>query len=758
MEPSIGHKERTERQAHLTDYWQVLVKRRWIIYSALLLVTGLVTLGSFLARPLYTSTVQLQIEKYSPNVLPFQDVMTSYTDFRDDFYETQSRLIQSRSVAREVVRRLDLTHSPLFEVTSTSGEAPIGQDELETMVADRLRKKMKVELIRNSRLANISFTCEDAALSAAIANAAGDAYMEFNARNAYNTTERATESMTRQIETLRHEIDEKERQLQKYAREQEIIPLDKDQDVTSQKLNDLSVAYTKAQTERIEKEARYAALKETDPSAVSELMTNELLQTLSAKHAELERQYAQMSGRFKADWPAMARLKNEMEQTQTRLDQERADLYQRLVGSAREQYVAALKQEQSLGEALDKQKDAAQEASLRGIQYNNLKSDVDNRRKTLDAIMKRQSETGTTAGMMDAPISNIRVVDRAEVPRLPSSPRKALNFLISLVAGLGLGIGLAFFFDYMDDSVNNMNDLSRAAGLACLGLIPEHDQQGRRLRVVRPRSTAPEESRPEIDLATLRDARSQVSEAFRELRTALLVSSPGRAPRRLLVTSSQPREGKTSTALNLAIILSQLNKRVLLVDADLRRPRLHKALDQPNAGGLSNLLSGSSDLAAFIVPAGPPNLYLLPSGPTPPNPAELLDSAEFTRLTVRLVDDEGQAGFDHVIFDSPPILSVADAAIMAARMDGVILVVQAGSTPREHVARAAEKLRVVKARVLGALLNKVDVSSPGGYYRAYYAYYGAAGPRGQDATAGRDAPMERDVPKEPRVRRFRKNS
>src|SRR5262245_22235340 len=191
MEPTIAHKERPERQAHLTDYWQVLVKRRWIIYSALLLVTGLVTLGSFLSRPLYTATVQLQIEKYSPNVLPFQDVMTSYTDFRDDFYETQSRLIQSRSVARAVTQRLDLTHNSLFAIDSA--EPAPGPDEVELMVAEKLRKKTKVDLIRNSRLVNISVTCGEAELSAKIANAIADAYMEFNAQNAYNTTERATE-------------------------------------------------------------------------------------------------------------------------------------------------------------------------------------------------------------------------------------------------------------------------------------------------------------------------------------------------------------------------------------------------------------------------------------------------------------------------------------------------------------------------------------------------------------------------------------
>jgi len=708
-----------ERQVHLLDYWQVLVKRRWIIYSALLLVTGLVTLGSFLVRPMYTATVQIQIEKYSPNVLPFQEVMTSYTDWRDDFYETQSRLIQSRSVARAVVQKLNLTAAPHFALPPGRSDGTLSPEEVERLVAEKVRAGTHVNLIRNSRLANISFTSPDAATSAAVANALADAYIDFNARNAYNTTEKATESMSRQIGALRREIDTKERQLQQYAREQEIIPLDEKQNVTTQKLNALNTAYTRAQTVRIEKEARYAAVKETPADSIPELMTNDLLQTLIAKHAELEREYAQMSSRFKADWPAMVRTKTELDRTKERLEQEKSDLHQRLVGAAREEYMAALKEEQSLGEALDKQKNRAQEAGLRAIEYKNLKNEIENRRTTLEALVKRQTETDTTAGMMDTPLSNIRVVDPAEVPRRPSSPRKGLNFLLSLVAGLGLGVGLAFFFDYMDDSINNADDLSRAAGLACLGVVPLHDQPGRRLRVVRSKRVAEQISRPEIDLAALRDTRSEVAEAFREMRTTVLVSSPGRPPRKLLFTSSQPREGKTSSALNFAISLSQLNKRVLLVDADLRRPRLHVALELHNDTGLSNALSGD-DASRLILPTAVPNLWLLPSGPPPPNPAELLDSEEFGGVVEQIENDDT---YDHIIFDSPPCLAVADAAILSARMDGVIVVVHGGATPRDFVARCAAKLATVKARVLGGLLNMVDTTALHDYDRAYYGGY-----------------------------------
>jgi polysaccharide biosynthesis transport protein len=721
----------TERQVHLLDYWQVLVKRRWVVYSALLLVTGLVTLGSFLVKPQYTATAQLQIEKFNPKVLPFQDVMASYIDYRDDFYETQSRLIQSRSVARAVVKRLELGRHPLFEINASASGEPLSAEDRENLLASRVQAGTKVDLIRNSRLVNISYTGPDAELAARIANALADAFIEFNASNAYNTSEKASVSMGRLVETLTGEIDEKERELQQYAREQEIIVLDERQNATTQKLNDLNTAFTKAQTARISLEAKYATMRETPATQMAELMSNDLLQELSRKHAELEREYVKMSERFKPAYPPMARLKTELEKARTRLESERADLYQRLVSQAREQYMSALREEKSLAEALDQQKTETQELGVRSIEYNNRKAEIANKRKTLEELLKRQTETTTTVGMGDNPLGNVRIVDEAQTPRFPSSPRRRFNFLLSLVAGLGLGIGLAFFFDYMDDSVSTADDLSRAASLPCLGVIPSHDEESRRMSVVRSRHGETEgDTRPEIDLATMRDARSQVSEAFRELRTALLVSSPGRAPRHLLVTSSQPREGKTSTALNLAITLAQLNRKVLIVDADLRRPRLHKALELANTAGLSTCLSGGEDVERLIVPAGPANLHALPSGPPPPNPAELLDSAEFGALVDRL------DGFDHVVYDSPPTLSVTDAAIMAARMDGVILVVQAGETSRDAVARATEKLRVVNARVLGALLNRVDTTSPGGYYRSYDAYYGHDRETDEAATAG----------------------
>jgi len=707
-----------DRQIHLLDYWQVLSRRRWVIYSSLITVTGLVTLGSFLARPMYTAMTQLQVEKFSPNVLPFQDVVTSYSDWRDDFHETQLRLIQSRTVARIAARNLEIWKNPAFALDDTMSD-----DQREVTAAEMVRGHMEASLIRNSRLINISFESHDPNLAALLANAVADAYIEFNTQTAYNTSEQATQSVSRLILRLRDEIDEKERKLQEYAREREIIPLDEKQDMHTQKLNDLNVAYTRAQTSRIEKEARYAALKETPADQVTELMVNDLLQSLAGKHAELERQYAQMSSRFKPDWPAMARLKSELEKTAARLESERSDLYQRMLGAAREEYAAAFKEEQSLGDALEDQKRAAQEAGLRAIEYKNIKLEVENRRKTLDELLKRQTETDTKAGMADTPLSNIRVVDRAEPPRFPSSPRKGLNFLMSLAAGLGLGVALAFFFDYMDDSVNSAEDLIKTTGLACIGMVPVHSRQGRRLRVVRAARNAQEDSRPEIDMATLRDTQSHTAEAFRELRTTLLVSSPGKAPRSLLVTSAQPREGKTATAVNLAITLSQLNRKVLLVDTDLRRPRLHKALGKTNHVGLSNYLSGNEDLPGLIVPAGPPGLFLLPSGPTPPNSAELLDSKEFADLVKRLVDRAQGISFDHVVYDSPPVLSVADAAIIASRMDGVIVVVQAGLTTKDSMARAVERLRVVQARLLGALLNKVDMTSPGSYYRYYRSYY-----------------------------------
>src|SRR5213594_806698 len=714
--------ERQEKEIHLLDYWHVVLKRRWIVYTSLAVVVSVTTLGSFLQRPIYTATTRLQIEQNTPKILPFQDVMSSVPDYRNDFYQTQYGLIQSRRVAREAIDSLHLADLEEFRVSlpRRTSNGPVPEEQAEVKRIDKFVKKLMVTPVRNSRLVDIAFASHDRMLAAKVANRVADTYIAFNSAAQYNTTERATTSLAHQIANLQDEIDVKEKKLQAYARDNQIVALSDKQNIPLKKLNDLSDSYTRAQAERIAQEARYAALRDARPTDLPEVLDSRLIQDLVAKYAELTRQQAELSQKFKPDWPAMVRLRREIEETEERLETERKGIYEQVLGAAESAYRSARNQEQYLKSALDEQKHLSQDANLKEIDYNNLKAEITNRRSTLEALVKRQSETSSSAGLNDLVASNVRIVDVAEVPNRPSSPRIALNILLSLVTGLGLGIGLAFFFEYLDKSVKTPEEILQAGGIPAIGLVPALRAEGTGLRVVK--TDGGENSRGQlVELISHEDSKSKISEAFREVRTALLVSQAGGPPRTILITSAHPGEGKTAVAINLAITLAQIGRHVLLVDADLRRPRIHKIFQVSNTQGLSTCLSGSAAVWPVPLKSQIQRLDLIPSGPMPPNPADLLDSDRFAQVQREFQEQ----GYEHIIYDSPPVLAVADPVIVAARMDAVALVVLAGVTSRDALAHVVRRLQQVKARAVGAILNRADLASQAYYYGySYKRYYG----------------------------------
>jgi capsular exopolysaccharide synthesis family protein len=734
--------EALEREIHLLDYWRVLVKRRWVVYTSLAVVVSTVAIGSLLMQPVYTATARLQIESSAPNVLPFQEVLSSVPDQRNDFYQTQYGLIQSRRVAREVIDSLRLERHPEFQIRSRPRPAPglSSEQALEARRIDLLLERLKVTPVRNSRLVDVSFSAHDRALAARVANRMAETYIAFNSEAKYNTSERATASIAHQIANLQEEIDATEQELQAYARRHGIIPLSQNENITVKKLNDLNGSYTRAQAARIEAEARFAALRMAGPEKVAEVRDSKLVQDLTAKLADLTRRHAQLSEKFRPEWPEMVRLQREIDETRERIAGERQALYSQVLGAAESAYRASRNEEAFLRGALEEAKDQSQEQSLKEIQYNNLKAEVANRRATLEALLKRQSETASSAGVNEQAAGNIRVVDVAETPGKPSSPNIPVNLALGVLVGLTLGVGLAFFLDYVDKSIKGADEMEQATGVPVLGVVPALRQAPARLKLVSHQgrgslkmqvvrvSQDDSEAAPRVELITHENFKSNVSEAFRELRTALLVSRPGGPPRTILVTSTLPGEGKTAVALNLSIALTQIGRRVLLVDADLRRPRLHRLMGVSNQVGLSNDLCGSGMLRARPAATLVPRLDLVPSGPVPPNSADLLDSERFVQMQ-RAYE---HLGYDHVVFDSPPVLAVADPAILATRTEAVLVVVQAGVTSRDALAETMQRLRQVKARVLGGILNQLSFDSQGYYYQ-YRRYYGedaaAPGPR-----------------------------
>lgn len=726
--------EGDRREVHLLDYWQILVKRRWVVYTSVVVTFTTVTLGSLLMRPVYTATTRLQIEQATPKVLPFQEVMASIPDARNDFYQTQYGLIQSRRVAGEVIASLDLAKHAEFrvEVAKSARDGLTPQQISEIQRTDLFLRRLKVSPVRNSRLVDIAFSAHDPAMAAKIANRVAETYIAFNSELQYNTTNRATTSIAHQIATLQEQIDAREKEVQAYAREHGIFELSETQNMALKNLNDLSDAYTRARAARIEKEARYAALGDSDPGDLPEVLESPLIQELTGRSAELAGRHAQMSEKYKPDWPEMQRLRGEIEANRERLETERQAIYRQVLGVAEGVYRAARNEEAELKKALNAQKRESQEIGLKEIQYHNLKAETANKRATLEALLKRQTETSSSAGMNEAAVSNVRIVDPAEVPTRRSSPSIRLNIVLGFLTGLGLGLGLAFFFEYLDKSVKTPEEMQRASGVPAIGLVPVLRHEGRGLRVIRA-SGRQDPALPAVERISHEDPKSKIAEAFRDLRTALLVSQAGGPPRAILITSPQPSEGKTAVVVNLGITLAQMGRRVLLIDADLRRPRLHRIFSLSNERGLSNYLSDAAMPRSETWPTSIQGLDVIPSGPLPPNPADLLDSERFDRIRHELEE----RGYDHFIYDSPPVLAVADPAIMASRVESVILVVHAGVTSRDALAHAARRLQQVKCRIVGAVLNRIDLEQQSYYTGYYYRHYYGEDEGGRAAT--RDA-------------------
>jgi len=471
-----------------------------------------------------------------------------------------------------------------------------------------------------------------------------------------------------------------------------------------------------AQVDTSRKEARYRGLLTTPPESIREVTLSNLNQQLREKAAELEREYTQKSKQFKPDWPEMVQLKAEWESARSTMDAEARKIYDDTLKSAKMEYLEAAAHEKTVREALEGQKGEAIKQKQYGVEYANLKATVDSKREILNKLMQRETETGSLSQLKNAGTGNVWVVDAAEIPDHIFRPNKKMNILLSLFVGLGLGVGMAFFLEYLDNTIKSTADIEKYVQLPTLGTIPMvvssalagETASGKRLRR--------EPVSPAVDLVTMRDPASAASEAYKTLRTSLLLSTADAPPKVIVVTSSEPQEGKTVTTLNTAITLTQSGKRVLLVDGDMRRPRLHKALGGGNGAGLSNYLSGNAPLEALIQETEIPNLFLVSSGPIPPNPSELLASERFDLLLATLKSSDQ---FDHVLIDSPPLLSVADPVIMASKAGATILVVQCGRTARPVVVRGKQKLAQAKVNVLGVVLNDVDMRH-GDYYSYHY--------------------------------------
>lgn len=706
--PSSGSGDPLSTNVHAREYLRVFYKQRWMIALVVVVLVTIVTVATFRMTPIYEASSRLEINGEMPDMTSLRDLFTIMpTD--EEFLQTQVKILQSDDLAMQTVRSLRLHERPEFSVRAPEAprDAPFSPAE-EVKLIGVFKGGLNVQLVRSSRLVELKFASADPKLAADIVNALSDTYIESNFRKKYESTVQASAWMEGQLKELRLQMEKAHEALVSYERTNQIFSLNEGQNVTVQKLGELSHELTLAQSERIARESQLQLVKSRRLDDLPAVAQSGLIQTLQQKHAELRNQYAETRSTFGPNYPKVQQLEKMVEENQRQLEAEK----QRVANRIESEYQAATQRETLLRRAVDAQKTEANVMNARLVEYNLLKREYTTNQQLYESLLQRLKEAGISAGLRS---NNVHVVDRARPPLSPVRPRKMLNVAVSLMVGLVLGCVLALFSEYLDNSIKTPEEVEHLLNLPALGIIPSvaSVNSGPLPRAL-PGAEAKSSS---SDLATVVRPQSVVSEAYRALRTSILLSTSKHPPQVILITSGQPREGKTTTALNLSITLAQRGDRVVLIDSDLRRPRVHRAFQMSNQSGLSSYLAGASPIDKVIRAApGVPNLFVITAGPTPPNPAELLSSEPVTALFSEL-----RRQFDFVVLDSPPAITVADAMILAAHADGVILVAHGGATSRDSLRHARKLLAAANARMLGVVLNNVDMRSAD--YKYYYSYY-----------------------------------
>ncbi len=714
-------------EVHLLDYWRVVVKRRRLILATLLVILTAVVIYVFTAVPVYRGTAQILIERANPNLLSPQE-MFAIDPSGQDFYQTQYRILESRAIAREVIKRLDLARHPEYEPVARRGfsllaplswlrgsttASAMSLQESDTRMVNALQSRLSIKPIRNSRIVEISFESTDPKLAAMGANSVAQAYIDWNLGLRIKSTQSASGFLDEQVKQAKQKMEASEQAIQQYREKYGLTLMTTQsdgqrqaEDISRQRLRQVNTQLTDATNRRIEAETKYKKaleLMRTPETAdsIPEVVMSPIIMSMKDKEVQLVREKTEKAGRFGPKHPVMVALDQELENLRKLKRQEIVNI----VNALKANFEVASRQEGSLLAAMRSSEGETISRDKIAIQFQVLQQEAESNRQLYDLLLKRLKETSVTEENRTV---NIHVVDAAEQPREPVKPQKAKGLMFALVFGLGLGAGAAFFTEYLDDTVKNPEDLEKYVNVPYLGSIPRFDLD--------------EEGKVASDLMVLENPKSPISEAYRGLRTGILFSRPDRSPKSILVTSAAASEGKTLTCVNVATVMAFAGERTLLVDLDMRRPRTHKSLAMKNDQGMSNILVGDGDWRSVVQETKVTNLYFISSGPIAPNPAELIASGKMITLI-----EEWKASYDRIIIDSAPISAVTDPVLLSRLVDGTVLVAHAGVTSRHVIASAIRQIHDVQGRVLGAVLNDIDTSHDDYYYHYHYYrhdYYG----------------------------------
>jgi len=706
----------------LLDYWNAISKRRWLVLFCLLVVFTTVAIGTLKKKPIYEGKTLIEINPEQPNVLNFQEVIQLSSIDIDAYRGTQYEILQSRTLAEKVVDELKLYRYPEFykwrvlfgliqkepdKILSPTDPNPPDRsmNAYRNTIANFINN-IDVSPVRRSNLVEVSFYSEDPQLAARISTQLCNAYIMQNLQVKWDETTKAAEWLQGQLVGLKAKVEKSDDALQAYARANSIIFVEEKQNLVNARLKQLQEEFTAAQKTRFEKQSVYDLVQAGRVQDLPGFMENRLIQDLTERLADMQQQYAQMTTTVKPEWPKAIALKKQMDTTQATLDREKKNLSQSIIDS----YRTALANEKYLQEALDEQKKTVNDIDEKSIQYNILKREVDTNKALYEALLSRMKEAMVSSGVQ---ASNIRIVDAAEVPKGPVKPKVFLNLALGVMLGLAVGLGLAFLQEYLDNTLKTADEVERLLRLPSLGLLPDYIGNG---QAGADKLAIASHGNNGAVAPALQTGREPV-EAYRTLRTSILLSA-NPVPKMLLITSALPSEGKTTVTINLGATLASLGSKVVIVDCDMRRPTCHRSTGVENRPGFVRCLTGHVGLEDAILPVpGVPNLSVIPCGPIPPNPAEVLSAPVTLDLLRRL-----RSEFEYVLLDSPPLLTVSDSRILSTLTDAVVLVTRAYSTPFDLVRRARGLLYNAGARILGVALNNVNVHKQGGSGYSLYRY------------------------------------
>jgi polysaccharide biosynthesis transport protein len=708
---ATGYAFAEQEESALRHYWRMLYKRRWLILA--LTAAGIAggIFVSMITRPEYAGTVMVQVARDEAKVLNIQGVEQDggSTRFDAEFYQTQYTLLKSRSLSELVARDLGLSDNFLFladfDETKVDEMRALSRGQRFAMATKTVNKNTLVTPIRLSSIVNVTYNSPDPRMAATIANSVAQHFVESNLTRRYEAAAYARQFLQNRLNQVRTKLEESERKAVQYAQQQGLIKIRTgqgetatDQSILANDLSSLSEQLAVARAQRAQAEAQFRA--GTGGSIAAQSLSNATLSDLRRQRAELLGQLSKLESDFGPEYPQVVALRSQISELEKQMGREEGRVSSSVTQDLGGRYRQALATERSLQGRVDGLKSQLLGEQGRSIQYNIIQRDVDTNRALYDALLQRFKEVGIAGGIGT---NNISIVDRALPPARPFKPNFPLNIVVGLILGLLCGAGTAVLLENMAESELQPNDVHQKLRVPLLGVTPK--------------------LAGDFDiLTTLGESKSPLAEAYFSILTSLQFATPHGTPQSLMLTSAQAQEGKSTTSLALALGLVRVGAKVLLIDADMRNPSLHKIFQRQLGFGLSALLTGNGHLSDYVQSSGIPNLSILTAGQIPPNPAELLSADAIERLI-----DEASKRFDHVIVDGPPVLGLADAPLLSRAVEATVLVIEAGRTPASRARHAIDRLFGVRTNIIGAILTKFDLKATGyGYGYGYDYRYGEA--------------------------------